>query len=211
MRTTLLVVMLALAACTTPAPGGDGSEGERGPAGPPGPAGEVGPPGPQGPAGPQGDTGAVGPAGPAGASGDGYVWVDADGRDVAPSSSLLHVDASGRVFYLDQETGQPLAAYDNLQATTGYERPGCAPPLLMAYPMTPRVPFALGDDAGYRVRADDAFSRRVSFASTGLPDGGCSDISPPRVQPFPAFEVPSPTLPRLPVLPFRGPLHLERR
>lgn len=109
------------------------------------------------------------------------------------------------------DTGQPSRNFDNLAAYTGYEATGCAGSLLIAYPMQPRMPFSLGEGKGYRVRGDRDFGRAVTFRSVRQSDGACVDVKEPRPAGFPAFEVSEPSLEALPTLPFKGPLHVERR
>lgn len=138
------------------------------------------------------------------------VWVDATGREVAAAGALWHVDEAGRVYYLDPETGQPADTYGNLGMASGYERPDCEGPLLVGHPVPPRVPFALGDGLGYRVRADDERGAPASFRSRRLPSGACQEYQVPQDRGM-AFEAPPPTLPGLPTLPYLGPLHMERR
>ena len=198
MRKTFLVVLaMAIGGCTKAASGGDGTDGMQGPPGPQGPAGLQGPVGPQGPAGPPGGGGAR------------LVTVDVDGREAGVDG--YHVADSGLVLILDYETGQAASHYKDLSWNSGYAEPDCAGPLLLAYPLQPRMPFALGDGLGWRVRGDAAASRSVAFKSRKLKAGDCENFATPVEQNYPAFEVPPPSMSSLPVLPFRGPLHIEKR
>lgn len=138
------------------------------------------------------------------------VWVDAMGREVASAGALWHVDEAGRVFPIDVETGQPADSYGNLAMLSGYERPDCEGSLMVGQSVPPRVPFSLGDGMGYRVREDDAPSSPAAFRSRRLPSGVCQEYLVPQLHPV-AFEAPPPSLPGVPVLPYLGPLHVERR
>lgn len=189
-----------------------GDSGARGPKGDPGAAGSSGPQGAQGEAGAVGPTGATGPAGAPGAgSGPRLVYVDADGREVLTDLVPYTVATDGTVWVINTERGQPdVTSYQDISVWTGYKSVDCTGPLLLGYPIQPRLPYALGDGAGWRVRGDRDFGEIVTFGSRQA-GSACEVFNPPRVSAFPAFVVRPSTGVTPPILDVRGPLHVELR
>lgn len=196
-----LPALLVLGACS--APGGvDGAAGERGPAGAPGPQGPRGPTGVPGPAGPPGAPG------PGAGAGERLVFVDRDGQVVSDGHVYpVHVDAAGRVWPVSTETGQPAFG----QGLRYFETPDCTGTVYAA-PAMPRQPFALaGDDGGARIRPDDEPTVDRDVRSIQMPQTGGDVTCSAYVVRMATITLPplQPVAP--PVLPFRGPLHIERR
>lgn len=197
----VIVVVAILAGCTGGAPGSGGTQGPKGDPGSQGPAGVQGPPGPQG---------AVGPPGAAGELGPRFVWVDVDGKEFGPVSLFYHVDeTTGFAWGVDRETATVGVNFGS--SYTYFENSDCSgPPLVLA--VLPRQPFKIDADGGWRVRSDTTSSTRVTALSWRVgARGGCSSlgVTGVAVQVIPLPPERPDVVP--PVLPFRGPLHVERR
>ncbi len=139
------------------------------------------------------------------------MFIDRDGRVVSDGPLYpVHIDEAGRVWSLNMETGQP-APVDG--GHWYFETTDCTGPAYVL-PHMPRQPFMLpGDEGGVRIRPDDesAVERDVRSVQARQTGGGVS--CSPYVA---ATRMATITLPSLqpvtpPVLPFRGPLHIERR
>jgi hypothetical protein len=196
----MMLMACVMIGCVESAPGGSGAQGPKGD------------PGPMGPPGPQGPPGIQGPVGPAGSS-DGLIYVDADGREVGPAYSIMTVDVHGLVWIMDTETvrtgelnGIPYPAVSPYYTTTD-----CSGTVYVS--AAPLTPFKGDPDGGWYVRAatDPAVPRVVRSVrySWGGPctSHGDAGVGPLRLIPLPSerFDIAPP------VLPFRGPLHVERR
>lgn len=191
------VPLLVLLASCAPSPDAGGVAG--GIPGPPGPRGPPGPPGPRGPPG-----GAVASSG-GGALRATWVYVDADGAEVAADAHNLWADEEGRVWQLNPVTATAYA----MPATLLYEGTACtgAPHV---HAGLPRQVLDVGG-GNYVVRLDDFTPQTRTIRSTRVHGGGCTAVTAEEGRPY--LVVPQPTLLKLkvPTLPHRAPLHLERR
>jgi hypothetical protein len=202
-RATTVAVVLAFSlgmGCT-------GAKGDKGDQGEPGPAGPAGATGPQGI---QGDPGIQGPPGSPGGSGQ-LVWVDPQGRVAGDGLNLLWVEISGLVWHISRETGQvDLVRHGALRYDSYWVSGDCTgDELLNAVIPEPRVPFRFAGETSFRVRADDAQIMSIAPGSTRDADG-CRAVSGVALQPAIRLAgIPYVAI-TPPVLPFAGPLHVER-
>lgn len=191
-------VLLLLANCSpSPDAGGVGG-GVPGPRGPPGPQG---PPGPRGPPGPPGG----GVASSGGARGAAWVYVDADGAEVAADAHNLWADEEGRIWQLNPVTATTYAT----PATLLYEGAACTGvPLIHAG--LPRQVLDVGGGI-FVVRPDDFVAESRVIRSTRTFGGVCSAVGEVAGIPYVALPQPAPLKVKPPKLPHRAPFHLERR
>ncbi|WP_241758223.1 collagen-like protein [Myxococcus landrumensis] len=188
--------------------GATGPHGLAGPQGPAGPRGEVGAPGSQGAPGVQGGTGAQGPAGPQGEPGASkYFYVDAEGREVDADVYLgIWPDEAGRLWLLDPDTlktsGSPISLYftDVDCAGQGYATSFYLPRRVLRHPR-----------GGFVVRPDAAPTVAFVYRSMLFPDGTCQTNPGGSESQSNGFLLPATQQLTPPVIPFRAPLHLERR
>lgn len=197
MRTAKLrIFAVSLLLNCSPSPDAGGLAG-----GIPGPPGPQGPPGPRGPPGPPGG-GVVSSSGVLRAA---WVYVDADGTEVAADAHNLWADEEGRLWQLNPVAATVYAS----PAALLYEGSACtgAPHV---HAGLPRQVLDVGGGQ-YVVRPDDFVAQLRSIRSVREYGGPCSPVYAAAGLPYTV--VPQPALLKLtpPKLPHRAPLHLERR
>jgi len=170
-----------------------------------GPKGDTGAQGLQGEVGPQGAVGPQGPQGEPGASK--YYYVDADGREVDADVYLgIWPDDAGRYWLFDADTLKTYGASTSLYfadvdcAGQGYGTAFYLPRRVLKHPK-----------GGFIVRPDTAPTVAFSYRSMLFPDGTCQTNPGGSESQGNGFLLPAVQPLTPPVIPFRAPLHLERR
>lgn len=134
-----------------------------------------------------------------------WVYVDADGTEVAADAHNLWADEEGRLWQLNPVTATVYAS----PAALLYEGSACtgAPHV---HAGLPRQVLDVGGGQ-YVVRSDDFVAQLRSIRSVREYGGPCSPVYAAAGLPYTV--VPQPALLKLtpPKLPHRAPLHLERR
>lgn len=182
-----------------------------GPQGAQGPQGDTGAQGPRGDTGTQGLRGEVGIQGPTGPQGEPgaskYFYVDADGREVDADVYLgIWPDDAGRLWLFDPDTLKTSANSISIYFTDvdcsgqGYATSFYLPRRVLKHPR-----------GGFVVRPDAAATVAFSYRSLLFPDGTCQTNPGGSETQSNGFLLPAPQPLTPPVIPFRAPLHLERR
>ncbi len=192
--------------------GAQGLTGATGLTGLTGATGPAGATGPQGPAGPQGVQGPQGLQGPPGITNPAFVWVDAVGTIVGPSTGLgsgsypIYIDANGFIWSVDPRT---LAMSDFGETNTYFTTADCTgTPYVML--MLPRQAFRVVGVTGTWSVRDNVVPSTISYSS--FSNGTCY------VYPYANSTVMVLVSDLIPVTPpaalttvFTAPLHIERR
>lgn len=162
--------------------------------------------GPKGSEGPQGPAGAVGPIGPRGESGDIYVYVDADGKEVDTDQSLTWTDDKGWQWAINPATATA-TAYGGPQ-DEWYASVDCSGDAHVNGSYLPRRPI-VRRSGGYWVREDDAIHKPVFIGSVWEDFANrCTQTQGHTANVYRLVYVEGLVLP---TLPYRPPLRLERR
>lgn len=206
-----LIIMVFVLALVS----GCGMKGDKGEPGLVGPQGADGRPGPQGP---KGDVGTQGPPGAPGGSGQ-LVWADAAGSIVGEVSEGLRwvALADGMVWHIDPGSGQvDITQHEWPRAGTGtptyyWASTDCSGEVLITAEAAnlPREPIRYAGETAFRARPDalqpaTVLARsRKALSNPASCDG--PDVTGQFFQRSDFTVVPAP-----PLLPFTGPLHIER-
>lgn len=200
MKGVVVGMVAVMLACVAP-------QGEPGPMGPSGPAGAMGPAGERGSIGPEGPVGPTGAPGGTGA----VIWRDAEGRIAGIGDLLIYFDPAGRIWRINKESGRAEPSVTNPGYGVYFATTNCTGEAFYASPAEePGYPFKYMEDPSYRMRLPTAKYIQMDAGSILKPEG-CQQLTPPlNYQLMPESGVPLISVTAPPVLPFVGPLHMER-
>lgn len=133
-------------------------------------------------------------------------WADANGVYVAVPGALVHFDATGLVWEISAETGQPA---EQGRRALFYEASDCSGPVFV-YAMPPRQTLRILGDEAYYSRPDTLATARMCGASTDFGQGCTAQTQCPYADEMLEFSLLSrEDGVQVPELPWVGPLHLE--